>query len=104
MGGGSLPAFIAIGIGSSTVTSGNTALLTEIDRNTITTYDPSVSKEITYITDFSSTELSGILLKEFGLFDLSSGGILFQREVIGSVQFDGSLELQIQMTHKYVRP
>jgi hypothetical protein len=104
MGGGTIPSFIAIGTGSSTVASGNTALLTETDRNAITTTDTSVSREVTYITDLSSTELSGTNLKEFGLFTLVSGGQIIDRQVIGSVQFDGSVELQIQMTHKYVRP
>lgn len=103
MGGDTIPSYIAIGTGSSTVVSGNTTLDMETDRNNVTTFDTATSKEVTYITDFSSSEISGTTLTEFGLFTLSSGGQIVDRQVIGSVQFAGDRELQIQMSHRYSR-
>jgi len=101
--GGTIPSHIAIGTGSSTVTSGDTALLSETDRNTISEYDTSITKEITYIADFGTGEMSGTTLTEFGLFNSASGAKLYQRVVIGSQIFDGTNELQIQMTHRYTQ-
>lgn len=99
--GAVIPTHIAIGIGSSTLTSGATALTTETDRNQITEKDVSTPEEVTYVSNYSAAEISGTALTEFGLFDSGTGGNMFQREVIGSIQFAGDRELQIQMTNRY---
>jgi hypothetical protein len=98
---GTAPLYIGIGTGSSTVTAGQSGLKTETDRNIITSFDNATPQEINYTADFTSTEMSGTTLWEFGLFTLSSGGICYQREVIGSIAFNGDSELQIQMTHRF---
>jgi len=102
-GSGAIPSYIAIGTGSSTVVSGNTALLNETDRNYITNRDTTVAKDVTYITDYSATELSGTTLTEWGLFNTATAGSLIVREVIGSVAFNGDMELQIQCTLRFSR-
>ena len=100
---GTIPTHIAIGTGSSTTGSMQTALLTETDRNLLTDRDVSDAREVVYISDFSSLEMSGTTLREFGLFNAGSGGIMYERDVIGSVLFDGTNELQIQISHRYNR-
>ena len=100
-GSRAIPGWIAIGTGSATVTAADTVLTTESDRNALSTVDSSASKTVTYTADFSSVEISGTTLTEFGLFTLNSGGQLWHKEVIGSVEFDGTSELQIQITHQF---
>jgi len=100
-GSGAIPSHIAIGIGSSTAVSGNTALLTESDRNSLTTIDLSVAKDVTYIADYSATELSGTTMFEWGLFNAATAGSMFMREIIGSIAFAGDLEMQIQSTLRF---
>jgi len=95
--GSALPTHIGIGTGSSTWTSGDTSLLAESDRNMINVYDTSVGSQITLVANFSPAELSGTILKEFGVF--TTGSEMLNREVlVGSVVFDGENELQIQQT------
>lgn len=98
-----IPSYIAIGTGSSTVVSGDTALVTESDRNFITSRDTIIAKDVTFIADYSSTELSGTTITEWGLFNKASAGSMFVREVIGSLAFTGDMELQIQSTIRFAR-
>jgi len=102
-GSANIPGYIGIGTGSSTVTSSDTALLTETDRNLITSRDTSVAKDVTYIVDFSATELSGTTITEFGLFNTVTAGSLITRDVIGSLAFAGDMEMQIQSTLRFSR-
>ena len=97
------PTHFAIGTGSTTIVSGDTALNTETDRNAITSVDASVAKDATFIGDFSSAEISGISLQEFGMFNASSAGSLFNREVVAAIAFVGDRELQLQTTFRFVR-
>ncbi len=93
---GTAPSHMAIGTGSSVEAIGDTALLTESDRNAFTALDRSTSQEVMWTADFSSTEISGTNLQEFGIFNAGAGGNLFHRTVIGSITFSGDRELQIQ--------
>jgi hypothetical protein len=58
---------------------------------------------VTWVGDFSSTEVSGLIFTEFGLFNHAASGNCFHREVIGSIAFEGDRELQIQTTLKFNR-
>ena len=93
------PTYCAIGSGSGTVSVNNTTLVYEFDRNAFTLTDSSVIKHVTYTCDFNSIEMSGNVLREFGI--VSSGntmsGTLWNREGFTGVTFDGSNELQIQV-------
>jgi len=102
-GSGTLPSHVAIGTGSTTVVSGQTALNTETDRNILTSLDTSVAKDVTYTADFSSSETSGTSLAEFGLFNAASAGSMFLREAIGTDSFEGDRELQIQCTLRFAK-
>ena len=102
-GSGAAPSHIAIGTGSATVSIGDTTLNTETDRNIITTTDLSVSKNVTFIANFTSVEVSGTNVQEFGVFNnaVADTGNLFNHEVIGSIAFEGDRELQIQTVYRY---
>lgn len=101
-GSGAVPGYFAIGSGNTSPTTGDTTLEYETDRNAYSSVDTSVNKTITWIGDFTSTEVSGLSLTEFGLLNAASNGNLFHREVIGSIVFDGDVGLQLQTTIKFV--
>jgi hypothetical protein len=102
-GSGTRPQWIAIGTGSSTVNAANVSLLTESDRNEATTIDITTAGQVTWIGDFSSTEMSGTNLFEFGVTygATTLGSNIINRVVIGSITFDGDTELQVQNTIKF---
>ena len=105
MGGGDFePSYIAIGTGSSTTAITDTGLNNETDRNQIAEINVGVDYECTWIANYSAGELSGTTVTEFGLFNSTSGAYMYQNEVIGSIEFNGTREMQIQMSHKYVHP
>jgi len=98
--GGSYSANHYIGVGTSGLTyaSGNTALGNEFDRNQVDTNTLSVGEQVTMISNWSAFDISGCVLKEFGMFT-AVGSQLINREVMaGSLVFDGEQELQIQNT------
>ena len=106
-GSGTIPSHIAIGTGSDTITAGDTTLLTEVTslRNALTELDTSVAKDVTYVADYGSVELSGTTLTEFGLFNASGIdlGSMFTREVVAGIAFEGDRELQIQATLRFAK-
>ena len=97
------PTHAAIGIGSDTLTAGDTALLTETDRNAFTSVDLTVAKDTTFIADFSSTEISGTAMQEFGLFNAAAAGSMFNREIVATITFEGDRELQLQTTFRFAK-
>ena len=61
------------------------------------------SRKVTFIGDLSSTNASGLILREFGLITsgTSSSGAVWTRNTIpngGSIVFDGTNELHIEET------
>ena len=92
---------VGIGSGSGAVNVDNVTLIAEHTRTTITgSPDFSVTQKAGFQADFSSTQLSGLIVSEFGLFQSGATGTgsLWQREGFGSLTFDGTLELQIITT------
>jgi len=101
--GSSLATHVAIGTGSSTFTSGQTTLLTEVERNQITTQDLSAAEQITFIANWSPVEMSGLSINEFGTFTSGTGGNMLNREILTTTEtFDGESELQVQQTYKFI--
>ena len=89
--------YIGVGIGSTAYVSGNTVLVSEFDRNQIDTNDLSTAKQATFYANWSTNDISGCILKEYGMF--TAGSQMLNREVLtGSLVFDGEQELQIQQT------
>ena len=94
---------IGIGDGSGTAVVGDTTLVNEVNRSDITgSPDFTTVRKVSFQADFNSTQMSGINLTEFGLFDIGSAtgfpGSTWQREAFGSIVFDGTNELQIIST------
>lgn len=96
-----IPTHMAIGSGTTAFDIANASLVKENDRNELTSYDLSVNKVGTYVADFSSTEVSGLDVTEFGLLNAGTAGSLFHREVITKLTFEGERELQIQTSFRY---
>ena len=102
--GSSLPSlhiqYVGIGTGSATSAVTDIALTNEVLREGITG-SPNFSENYKskFQGDYSSTQLSGLSITEFGLFDTGSvtgyTGSTWQREVFSEIEFDGSNELQI---------
>jgi len=92
--------YFELGIGSSTVTTSDTTLLTGSIRQLITSATFPSSYKVTYQGDWNSVLMSGIQLKEFGVTGSATGitGSMWSRNVIPSLTFDGTNELQIQET------
>ena len=91
-----VPDFCEVGIGSGAVLVGNTVLITATGaRASIITTDSGTTQILEHTFDFSSLFLSGVLLREFGLFTASTGGDMWQREGFSPITFDGSNEMQV---------
>ena len=100
MTGSSLPTHCAIGSGDTAYASGNTALANETERNAYSTSDLASAKEVTFTTDWSPVEVSGLIIKEHGM--MTTGSSMLNREVLtGSLVMTGEEELQIKMTYQY---
>jgi len=96
------PTHIAIGTGNTAFTTADTTLDTETDRNSFTSIDLSVGSTVTFVADFSATEISGTSFIEFGILNSGAAGLMYNREVLtGSTVFDGTTELQVQQSYKF---
>lgn len=92
------PQYLAIGSGSGTASINNTGLIAQIDRVLVSTTDTSVAREVTWTGDVNSITMSGRMLTEIGMFNVAAGGTIWNREAFGSIIFDGTNELQVQIT------
>lgn len=93
------PAWIAIGSGSATVAVTNVKLQNEMGARRQSTVDISTVQEINYTSDWDSVTMSGLVLREFGLFTtgaVSAGSNWARDQLTGSLVFDGTQELQIE--------
>jgi hypothetical protein len=97
---GVIPTYFMIGIGSGTILPTQSGLFSPSDKNLLTSVDASVPRKITYIGDWSSVELSGLTISEWGITGSAIGvaGSAYSETVFGGIAFDGTNELQIQET------
>ena len=97
-----IPRFVAIGSGSGTVAVSNVRLIHETGtRIDFTSRDGAIEQEMTWTWDYASNAVSGTArLSEFAVFDVETAvtGSCWLREGFGSLTFDGTNELQIQVT------
>ena len=94
-------AYVGIGSGSGAVLSSNLILAAETDRNALTSTDYSTPTAVVFTADWSSTEISGTVFKEYGLFQHSTAntGSAWQREALtGSIVFTGNSEMRLEST------
>ena len=80
-GSGSVLTHMAVGSGSTAAAVGDTALVTEIDRNALTVSGGTASgATVTYATTWAAGDGTGAIT-EAGLFTAASGGALLARTV-----------------------
>jgi len=102
MGGSANPTHIAVGTSGLAFNIAQTTLGSETDRNQIDTIDFSITEQVTLIANWSSSDISGTILQEVGVFNSGTGGEMSSRNVLtGSLVFDGEQELQVQQTYKF---
>lgn len=72
--------WIALGTGTTAAAAGQTALVTEIDRNAATYAHTAGTKTFTFTADFAAGDATGAIT-EAGVFNASSSGIMLDRVV-----------------------
>jgi hypothetical protein len=83
--GGAAMGWMAIGTGSTAAAFGDTALVTEIDRNALTSRTDAVNV-VTYIGTWAAGDGTNAALREAGIFNQSSlGGTMLARTVYSSL-------------------
>lgn len=96
-----LPRYCAIGNGSGANVATLGSLISEALalRKDYTSRDISVQRETSFVFDFTSIEMSGIALREFGIGGLQASGTndLWVREGFPAIQFDSTNELQVEL-------
>ena len=96
----------AIGSGSGTALSTNVTLANESGVRVSLTGSPDFSsaRKVTFQGDYNATQISGLLMTEFGLFNTTTqnSGSIWQREAFNAVTFDGTNELQLITTLEVV--
>jgi hypothetical protein len=100
---GGLPRFCAIGSGSGAEVATLGSLIAEVgSRKDYTTKDVTTVGQVTWTFDYSSVELSGLTVREFGVGVGSTAGVpnLWNREGFTGIAFDGTVELSIQVSYQ----
>ena len=92
------PSYFKIGTGSATVTVTRTDLTTATDRQLITEAINPTRRTVLFQADWSSYEISGTQLSEYGLTGSATGvaGSVWSLTVIPSLTFDGGNELRVE--------
>lgn|SRR3990167_8820776 len=91
----------AVGTGSGTAAVTNLTLITETDRNPLTgSASFTESRKAAFQVDFSTVEMSGTQLREFGFLASGAanmGSVWFREAFPTAITFDGTNELQITL-------
>jgi len=101
-GSGTPPQWLGIGSGSGTELATCSGLYSEYSAQRVkyTARDPATQKQVGWTYDKGATSMSGLTLTNFGMFSSSSGGNIWDIHTLGSVVFDGTVELQFGITGK----
>lgn len=93
-----LPNGIEIGTGSSAKTSSTTTLTTPVIFRVFASggVDVSTPQQVTFTADFTSTELSGLTIRELAVKE--SGGTYWSADGFPGVTFNGNVEMQVIVT------
>ena len=90
------PNRIAIGDGSTAETKADTALVSELTRDTIDIISFS-DKQVDYEWTLLSTEQNGEDLKEFGLINAATTGDLFTRSTHATIAKSSTIEVKYRI-------
>jgi len=102
MGSGTIPTWMSIGSGSGTELVTESGLKNEYTalRKEYTTLNGSTSQQTINTYNYGATTMSGLTLSEFGTWSDATGGNIWDVHRLGSVVFEGTVELQIDVTSK----
>jgi len=104
VGSATIPQYCAIGSGSGAAVATLGSLVAEVlsARKIWSSRDISTANQVAFQFDYGASEISGVTLTEFGIGGSIAKGTndLWNREAMGSVAFDGTSELQIQINYK----
>jgi len=89
---------IAVGTGDTTPTSSDTALETEVFRDSVDNIDTSVSNAVTVTLDLLTTEANGNTLTETGIFNDPSAGTMWTRNTFTSINKTSDINLFLDTT------
>jgi hypothetical protein len=92
------PQFFMIGSGSGTTLTTQTSLINPTDRQAVTSSNGSTAYKVKWTGDWSSVEISGLNLREFGMCLSGTGttGSMWSRTGLPTIVFDGTNELRIE--------
>ena len=94
--GTELPNGIEIGTGSGTKSVATSGLVTPVIFRAFSSTDTSTPRFVTFTSDYTSVELSGLSIKELGV--KTSGGTLWSADGFPAITFNGSIEMQVVVT------
>jgi hypothetical protein len=91
------PTHMAVGTGATAVAAGQTALVTELDRNALTTKTRSLGV-LTMVGDWAAGDATSATLQEAGVFGASSGPPMYARATFTIIDKQAADTLQITWT------
>ena len=93
------PLYFAIGSGSGTTSATDTSLVYPVDGQAFTSTNGSIPQKVSWQGDWSSNEMSGIQLREFGTkVESGTTGSVWSKTNFPALTFDGTNELRIEET------
>jgi len=100
--GTSYPRYCDIGSGSGSFNISDTALQAYVRQADYSSRDASTARQVSWVYDYNSVIMSGTLMTEFGITGTSGAGAgePWNREAFSAITFDGTNELQIQVTYQ----
>lgn len=93
--------YLAVGTGTTSATSGDTSLESELSSNGLSRASATVSQETTSVTDdtlqlkYTWTATSVSTVTEAGMFNAGSGGDMLGRQTFSAINTDNGFELTI---------
>ena len=92
------PTYFMIGSGSGTALITQTTLIGATDRQLFTSTNGSTTYKIKWTGDWTSVEMSGLQLREFGVIPsgATTTGSIWSRISLPAVTFDGTNELRTE--------
>ena len=94
---GTAMSHMAIGTGSTAAAFGDAALGTEVDRNALTSRTSSANV-VTYVGTWAAGDGTNAALREAGIFNNSSGGVMLARAVYANIDKQAADTLTITWT------
>lgn len=106
VGSANAPQWAAIGSGSGADVASLGSLIAEVGATRVAYTDRNIAtnQEVAFTFDFNSVTMSGVNLREFAIAGSQLKGVndCWLREAFDAIVFDGTNELQLQITLKTV--